>query len=112
VTAGLLRPLAGGIALSLSNRASVLGSLSFSVMTPTIQAVGKGSSSCQWHFEKYDRPLLGDQTMTQTVLVHRGTRFLELEMRAHAMIRPRFLSFSSRHETHWVKVSCPLVGRV
>ena len=103
--------LAGSISVAMSKSASLIGKLSFSLKTPIVQAVGVGSSRCQWHFEKHDKDLLGDQVMVQTVLVPRRTRQLEFQIRGYAMIKPRFYSFAARHETGWVDVSCPLVSR-
>jgi hypothetical protein len=103
--------LAGSISVAMSKSASLLGKLSFSLKTPIVQAVGIGSSRSQWHFEKHDKDLFGDQVMVQTVLVPRRTKQLDFKIRGYAMIKPRFYSFAARHETGWVKVSCPLVSR-
>jgi hypothetical protein len=103
--------LSGGVELTLSSDASLLGLLSFSLLTPVVQAVGRGSPRCQWHFEKHERPLLGDQPMVQTVLVHRFSEQISFKIRGYALVKRRYLSFAVRRETEWIDVVCPLVTR-
>lgn len=100
--------LGGDASIKLSSDLKMIGRVSFSVMTPIIQAVGLGSSHCEWLFEVEDKPLLGDQIMLQTVLVPRGTRDLKFKARGYALLRPSWISFSTMLYTDWLEVECHL----
>jgi hypothetical protein len=64
-------PLSADASLKLSSELKVVGTLSFSVQTPIIAAIGVGGRHAEWLFEKVDRPLVGDQQMVLTVLTPR-----------------------------------------
>jgi hypothetical protein len=101
--------LGGDASVKLSSDLKVIGRVSFSVMSPVIQAVGLGSSHCEWLFEVEDKPLLGDQIMLQTILVPRGTSVLNFKARGYALLRPNWISFSTMIYTNWLNVECLLV---
>lgn len=92
--------------LAADNR--LIGQLSFSIMTPTIQAIGIGSSQCQWSFEVEDKPLLGDQIMLQTILVPKKLKQLTYSIRGYALIKSSFVSFPAKFHTDWIKINCEL----
>lgn len=94
--------------LQLSGEAKCVGRITFKVMTPLIQAVGKGSARCQWLFEQDAEPLLGDQVMLQTVLVPRNTSDISFKCRGYALIRPKWLPFGTPFQTGWIDVKCML----
>lgn len=101
--------LGGDASIKLSSDLKMVGRVSFSVMSPVIQAVGLGSSRCEWLFEVDDKPLLGDQIMLQTVLVPRGTRALKFKARGYALLRPNWISFSTMIYTNWLDLECQLI---
>lgn len=95
------------IKLAADNK--MVGQLSFSIMTPTIQAIGIGASQCQWVFEVEDKPLLGDQVMIQTILVPKNTKQISYNVRGYALIKSAFVSFPAKFHTDWINVKCDLV---
>lgn len=95
--------------LKLAADNKLVGRLSFSVMTPTVQAIGIGSSKCQWLFEVEDKPLLGDQIMVQTILVPKKLKSLTYNIRGYALIKSSFVSFPAKFHTDWVKITCDLL---
>jgi len=86
----------------------LLAGMSFSVLSADVQAVGTGSSRCEWCFQATDEPLLGDQTMLQTLLVYKGTRRLAFRIRAYAHISTGWLRFPVAYETDWIDADCTL----
>jgi hypothetical protein len=80
------------------------------VATPDIQAVGEGSSRCEWRFDHDREPLYGRDIQTWAVLVlPRRQRELYYSMRFYLNIRTFF--FSTRRESDWKeKLMCPLGG--
>jgi len=56
--------------IKVSTDVSLVGRISFSVMTPTIQAIGVGDNQSTWLFQRLSgsRPLLGDQVVTQVIV--------------------------------------------
>jgi hypothetical protein len=94
--------------IKLSSDNKLVGQLSFSIMTPSIQAIGIGSSQCQWLFEIEDKPLLGDQIMLQTILVPKNLKQLNYSVRGYALIKSSFVSFPAKFHTDWVKINCEL----
>lgn len=100
--------LGGDASIRLSSDNRIVGRLSFSVMSPTIQAVGMGSSRCEWIFEEDETPLLGDQLMIQTILVPAGTPAIKFAARGSAFVRTRWLSFAVPFYTDQIELSCAL----
>lgn len=101
--------LGADASIRLSTDNKLIGQLSFSIMTPTIQAIGIGSSQCQWLFELDDKPLLGDQIMLQTILAPRNVKQLDYSVRGYALIKSSFVSFPAMFYTDWIKISCELI---
>jgi hypothetical protein len=66
--------LSADASLCLSAAADLVGTLSFSVFTPTVETIGIGCRRAEWAFEKSERPLLGDQHMFVTCLRRRVSR--------------------------------------
>jgi len=101
--------LAGGdVKLSLSTGLKLIGRLSFSVITPAIQAIGIGASQCEWCFHAEEKPLLGDQIMIQAVLVRPKTKVVKFKIRGYALIKTGWISFPAMYRTKWLDVECPL----
>jgi len=98
----------GDVKLSLSTELKSIGRLSFSVITPTIQAIGIGASRCEWCFHAEEKPLLGDQIMIQTVLVRPHTKTLKFKIRGYALIKTGWVGFPAMYRTKWLDVECPL----
>lgn len=94
--------------LQLSSELKCVGRLSFSILSPQIQAVGKGGSRCEWLYERDDRPLLGDQIMLQTILVPPGTPEVRFKARGYALLRPNWVPFGAPFYTEWIDVTCSL----
>ncbi|MCK6562915.1 hypothetical protein HUU39_11625 [candidate division KSB1 bacterium] len=103
--------LGGDARLKLSSAIELIGRISFSVMSPLIQAIGIGSSRCNWRFEVEQKPLLGDQIMLQTVLVPRYTEKLAFKIRGYAQIRPKWTKALAMFTTKWLTVECLLSGK-
>lgn len=100
--------LGGDASIRLASDHKIIGRLSFSLMSPVIQAVGMGSSRCEWIFEEDENPLLGDQLMIQTILVPRGTASLKFTVRGSAFVKPRWLSFPVPFYTDEIDLTCSL----
>lgn len=101
--------LGGDAKIKLASDVKMVGRVSFSVMTPIIQAIGQGSSHCEWLFEVDDKPLLGDQIMLQTILVPRNTASLKFKARGYALIKSSFVNFPAMFYTNWLNIECPLI---
>jgi hypothetical protein len=100
--------LGGDAKLTLSSDVKVVGRVSFSLMSPIIQAVGIGASRCEWCFEVDRAPLLGDQIMLQTILVPKRTKIVKLKVRGYALIKTGWISFPAMFRTSWLEVECQL----
>lgn len=98
--------LGGGAMLNPSVDVALIGRVNFPLLTPTMQTVGKGASRCQWYFERDREPLLGEQTMLQTVLMPKFAVPSEFRVRAYVMIKSRWLKSPARFNTEWVNVEC------
>jgi hypothetical protein len=79
------------------------------VATPNIQAVGEGSSRCEWRFDLDQEPLYGRDIQTWSVVVlPRRQRELTYSMRFYLNLRTFF--FTTRRESDWISIPCKLVG--
>lgn len=104
----LVHTIGGDARIRLSSDVSVVGRVSLSIMTPTVQAVGKMGSRCQWQFDLDTEPILGDQIMLQTILVPIGTRSISYRVRARALMKTSWVSFAVPRQTKWIDVTCEL----
>lgn len=93
--------------IRISAEANVVGRVSFSVMTPVIQAVGVGSNGSEWVFRKDEQPLLGDQLMIQIVLTPRRLREIKFRAQLHAAITT-FDFLPALLESDWLDLECEL----
>ncbi|MDB5356021.1 MAG: hypothetical protein JWN24_2474 [Phycisphaerales bacterium] len=87
------------------------GSLGFeytaSVATPTVSAVGIGSSRCEWRFDKAKEPLFGKDIETwSAVILPKRKRMINYRARFYLIARTLFLP--TRRQSDWVNVSCTL----
>jgi hypothetical protein len=90
---------AGGVKLAL--RAEVV--------TPDIQAIGKGASVCAWQFDRDRLPLYGRDIETWSVLtLPRRRRELEYAIRFSLNLRALF--YTTRRESEWTHLRCRLEG--
>jgi hypothetical protein len=78
--------LSADAALSLGTDANFVGLLSFSVLTPVIQAIGAGGRRAEWLFRKSDQPLVGDQHMMVTLLAGKSVEQLDITARLSATV--------------------------
>jgi len=78
--------LSADASLKISTEANLVGTLSISVLTPIIQAIGTGSRRAEWVFEKSEEPLLGDQHMAVTLLAPKSIDELETTVRLSATV--------------------------
>jgi len=99
--------LSFGGKLTISKHLNVVGMVSFSVMTPVIQAVGVGDNGSEWVFKKYEQPLLGDQLMIQIVLTPPHLRRLNFKARLYATVTT-FNLVPVRFESQWIDLECSL----
>jgi hypothetical protein len=70
--------------IDISNKFTLVGNLSFSVVTPKIVAVGIGGDYCRWEFTKDDMPLIGDHLMVQILLAPKHIDTLQFQARVSA----------------------------
>jgi hypothetical protein len=103
-----VEPLSADAQCNLSAETKLIGRLGFSLITAKIQAVGVGDSRCEWLFSVDDKPLLGDQRMFQTVLVHRGTESLMMRVRGYARIRTGWSLIPAMFWTKWADLEVHL----
>jgi hypothetical protein len=96
----------GGATLTLSSAPELIGRIRMPVLTPLFQAVGQCASRCQWHFDKGQTVLLGDQTLIQTVMVRRFAKSITLSIRAYVMFGRSWLNFAPSRQTKWMEVRC------
>ncbi|HJQ70928.1 MAG TPA: hypothetical protein VKA70_18275 [Blastocatellia bacterium] len=101
--------IGGDAKIRLSTDLKVIGRVSFSLISPLIQALGLGSSRCEWLYELDPQDLLTDQVMLQTVLVPKGTRSIKFRARGYAHIKPKWISFPALFQTRWLDLECALV---
>jgi hypothetical protein len=78
--------LSADASLKISTEANVFGTLSFSVLTSVIQAIGTGGRHAEWQFEKSEQPLVGDQHMAIVLLAPKSVEQLETTTRLSASI--------------------------
>lgn len=100
--------IGGDASIKLASDNKIVGNLSFSVMTPVIQAVGMGASRCEWIFEEDKEPLLGDQIMIQTILVPKGTPSITFKARGYAFVKASWISFPVPFYTDDLELTCLL----
>jgi hypothetical protein len=87
--AGLLAEtdvLSGTAKLRIGTDARVVGTLSLSVMTPVVTAIGVGGRAAEWLFERDEKPLVGDQHMAVTLLVPKSVEELQATTRLSATV--------------------------
>jgi hypothetical protein len=101
--------LGGSAKLKISSTLKMVGRVSFSVMSPVVTAIGIGSSRGEWLFEEHDKPLLGEQTMLQTVLVPRGTKSIPVRIRAYAHLKANWIAFPATAYTKWLDTDCKVL---
>lgn len=78
---------AAGGAIKAEAGVDLAASLSINVMSPSILAVGAGSSNSEWIFSRTtERPLEGEQEVGHVVLARRGQRKLECEVQLRATV--------------------------
>jgi hypothetical protein len=102
-------PLSAGASLKVSTKASMLATLSMTIVTPLVEAIGNGDSFAKWVLTRHDKPLLGEHTFYQVLLVSPLTTRLEYEARVSATITWYGLVESPRR-TGWIKLTCDLHG--
>jgi len=93
--------------LAMSNSVNIVGRLSFSIMTPIVQAVGKGDDSSEWIFTKDEKPLLGDQLMVQIILTPKFLDEITFQSRVYATIST-FNVLPVRLKSDWITIQCEL----
>ncbi len=97
----------GDLGFGVTGNGEVGFSFKWSVVTPTISAVGQGSSQCQWRFEKDEEPLFGQTIETWSALAL-PKRQKELTYRMRCYYITRTLFFPTRREGDFVTVRCQL----
>jgi hypothetical protein len=83
-------PFGGGAELQVAASGWTVGNLNLklNLSTPTIQAVGQAASEVIWQFHREDTPLVGDQTLVQTVVVLKRQSELHYELQPFTTIDP------------------------
>ena len=72
--------------VGLSQQAGVAINLSFSVVTPSIVAIGAGDSGAIWQLVRHGYPLVGDQALFLVALVPKKTPEILFKVRATAVL--------------------------
>ena len=94
--------------LNLSTENSIIGKLTFSVISPLIMSVGIGSNTAEWIINKGDNPLYGDDiTFTNIIMVKSGTENLQIEAMVYSTISVYNL-VPSRRSSNWLPIKCDL----
>lgn len=88
--------------------------LSASVATPAVQAVGIGSSSCEWGFNLDTKFLYGQDIQSWSILVLPKRRsaqsgVLKYQMRFYVTLRTFFLT--TRRQSDWQMIECTLANQ-
>jgi len=93
--------------IDISNKFSLVGNLSFSVVTPKIVAVGVGDDYCRWEFTKDDMPLIGDHLMIQILLVPKHEHTLKFQSRVSATTTV-LRTFPNTRRSQWLDLTANL----
>jgi len=93
--------------INIANHLNIVGRFSFSVISPTIQAVGVGDRTSEWLFTKEDNPLVGNQNLTQIILTPRHTERLKFKSKIYTTVST-FNLIPSRLESEWIDLECEL----
>jgi hypothetical protein len=92
--------------LTLANTGSLVGKISFRVVTSVISAVGVGDTWSRWMFTKEDLPMIGDYIMVQTVLVPRVIETLSFKARVGATMTT--FGIPDKRRSTWINMKCSL----
>ena len=100
-------PLGGSLKMALTSGASIGLTMDCQVATPRIAAVGIGTRSCEWRFDRYEEPLFGKDIEAWSIVVRPNRKkALRYRIKCYAVVRTLF--FPTRIESNWVEVSCVL----
>ncbi len=97
----------GSLKLQFSSNASLGFNFSANVITPSISAVGLGSSRAEWRFDRHEEALFGRDIETWTVLAL-PKRQKQLSYRLRFNITTRLAFFPTRRESDWLSIACEL----
>jgi len=86
-------------------RGEVAGRLRLAVPTVLVSSTGIGDTRAEWMFTRQERPLIGDITVLQSVLIPRTTKELSLEARAYAVIAGVVPFTRPRMTTPWIALT-------
>lgn len=92
----------------ISNAVNIIGNLSFSVVTPIVQAIGVGDRVSEWVFKKYRRPLLGDLIMMQVVLTPRHLDKLVFKAQTYVTVNGFTKPVPVKIPSKWIDLECLL----
>lgn len=101
--------LGGGARLHVAGKAEVLATVSLSLVTPIVEAIGDGDSFAQWMLTRHKVPLWGDHAFFQVLLVPPGIRSLSYEARVSARVT-RYGVVESVRRSGWIELRCQLVS--
>jgi len=102
-----VQPLKLGGKINLSSKTNIVGRLSFSVITPSILAVGHGDYQSEFVFNRVDTPINGDQLMIQTVLLPHDLEELTFKTRIYSTVTLYNL-IPSKWKSEWIDLKCEL----
>jgi len=86
VPLGEIEEAGGQAKIQLATKAKIAARISMRVLTPVITAAGLGSDYSEWIFCRDDKPLVGDQQLTQIIMVPNGTKKLKCKATLSAVI--------------------------
>jgi hypothetical protein len=101
----------GQLSLGVSGAAQLGFEFHANIAIPKIAAVGIGASRCEWRFDRDREPLFGHDIETWATVVLSNRRH-QIDYRLRFYINTRTLFLTTRRESGWVTVSCPLVGKL
>src|SRR5215213_1010225 len=93
--------------IKLSNKASIIGNINFSVVTPIVEATGTAGDYCRWDFHKESVPMVGDHQMMQILMV--GNKVNELKLKERISTLTTYIKyFPDTRRSQWIELEAKL----
>lgn len=102
---GAKAQVGGGIRVEASADAKI--NLSFTVMTDKVVAIGTGDFLSEWSIKRGDKPLLGEQCFLNAVLVPKGQKQVDVQVRAYVTVATGYF-VPARLKSDWVSMTVAL----
>ena len=92
--------------LNLTAKAQSSLNLTFSIMSSYIIAIGQGDTKGQWEITKDEKPLLGSQSFSHTIITPKNLKKLKVKSRVTAVITGPFGNSAVKLIGPWVDLDC------